>query len=859
MSLPTTERPEAWLPEPTPWGWRDLFAILVWTLALAAFFHKLVGLRETLFYFDITEINYPYRDFFAKELRQGRFSRWFPGLYCGFPLYSESQAGYLHPLKYLFYPWLPTWQAFNLDTIASIWLTGMGTFLWLRRHVRAAGAFTGAAVFGLGGFVWAHFVHTSMINSLASIPFILWALETGWERGRWWPIVIGSVSLACQVFSGHLQDTILTSSLVFLYGLYRAATEQELRSRVRALTMALGLIALAGLLGSVQGLPSKELHGRSPRAEGLTWEEITYGSWHPELLPTLIFREAYGTMARDTDWMDGFYPYHEMNIYLGAIAFTLAILGAGAYRDRWVAFWVGLAGLAFLLMLGRFTMLFDFAHRIPILGSGRIPVRYHLWVTVAASALSAVGVDRLARPGTVRLRTAALALLLVAAASIPILIYAYDPVWTTPNRWRTPYHLARFRWLGSQLLWGLGRTGLLVGIAWSLMATCVRIDSRKWRGRLASLLPALVILDLLGAHRDDVPSIDPRYWTVPPESARVLQADPEFIRLFSFPVRASNEPGFASEPIDFMSVRDTLSWSLPPVWDLATAIGETPMLPRRLLAFTDTVLPEDGRFDIQSVTHLVSGTPMELNGERSVPVGSAHILRYRSAQPRARLMGRPIYATSETDAIAALEANKPSLRERVVVEDPSRPLSPDSDAAGRASILRDRAELVEVETESNGPAYLVLTDTFDPGWSATVDGKPATIHPAYVAFRAVYVPKGRHIVQFTYRPSGFSIGLAISLVGIVICLVLCCWKGSITLGPEHDRSRLPQSWPLWGLLISTLIVLGSSVEWDQKSGLRPHPRWTRSFHRFTWGAGIEGIVPRTPKGAAPARYGPSHP
>ena len=68
----------------------------------------------------------------------------------------------------------------------------------------------------------------------------------------------------------------------------------------------------------MQWVPSKELLDRSPRAGGLSWDELTYGSWHPELLPTLVVREAYGTRARDTDWMDGFYPYHEMNAYMGA-------------------------------------------------------------------------------------------------------------------------------------------------------------------------------------------------------------------------------------------------------------------------------------------------------------------------------------------------------------------------------------------------------------------------------------------------------------------------------------------------------------------------------------------------------------
>src|SRR5205823_152074 len=146
----------------------------------------------------------------------------------------------------LLYPWLPTWQAFGLDTVLSIWLTGLGTYGWLRRHVGAAGAPAGAAGVGGGGVVWGRGGPTSMINALASVPLVVWALEAGWERGRWWPIVLGSVALACQVFAGHLQDTILTSGLVGLYALYRAATERGLRARVSALGMAAGLLALAG-------------------------------------------------------------------------------------------------------------------------------------------------------------------------------------------------------------------------------------------------------------------------------------------------------------------------------------------------------------------------------------------------------------------------------------------------------------------------------------------------------------------------------------------------------------------------------------------------------------------------------------
>src|SRR5205085_3958898 len=144
----------------------------------------------------------------------------FPGLYCGLPLFSESQAGYLHPLKFLLYPWMETWKALNLDTVLSVWLTGLGTYGWLRRHVGPRGALTGAAVFGLSGFVWAHLIHTSMVNALISVPLIVWATESAWEHRRLASVVLGAVALACQVFAGHLQDALFAAVLIGMYALF---------------------------------------------------------------------------------------------------------------------------------------------------------------------------------------------------------------------------------------------------------------------------------------------------------------------------------------------------------------------------------------------------------------------------------------------------------------------------------------------------------------------------------------------------------------------------------------------------------------------------------------------------------------
>jgi len=69
--------------------------------------------------------------------------------------------------------------------------------------------------------------------------------------------------------------------------------------------------------------------------------------------------------------------------------------------------------------------------------------------------------------------------------------------------------------------------------------------------------------------------------------------------------------------------------------------------------------------------------------------------------------------------------------------------------------------------------YLVLTDTFYPGWQATVDGEPAEILPADHAFRAVSLEAGEHTIRFEYRPLSFRVGAWVSLgAGLLLAAAL---------------------------------------------------------------------------------------
>src|SRR6185436_11042054 len=67
-----------------------------------------------------------------------------------------------------------------------------------------------------------------------------------------------------------------------------------------------------------------------------------------------------------------------------------------------------------------------------------------------------------------------------------------------------------------------------------------------------------------------------------------------------------------------------------------------------------------------------------------------------------------------------------------------------------------------VDSAAGGP--FTFSEQFFPGWSATIDGQPATIERWSGAFQSVQVAAGRHTVEFQYHTPYLKAGAAISLI-----------------------------------------------------------------------------------------------
>ncbi|MCL5959103.1 MAG: YfhO family protein [Chloroflexi bacterium] len=145
------------------------------------------------------------------------------------------------------------------------------------------------------------------------------------------------------------------------------------------------------------------------------------------------------------------------------------------------------------------------------------------------------------------------------------------------------------------------------------------------------------------------------------------------------------------------------------------------------------------------------------------------IFENRHAMPRAFLVSSIVPVSNMNSAITAMKQPQIDPRRTAVVENISlEQLSALKLAEGTASIRSYSSSDAVVDVSANGESFLVFTDSIYPGWKATVDGHEIPIYATDLAFRGVFVPQGKHRVEFSYRPASFELGMAIATLALVV-------------------------------------------------------------------------------------------
>jgi hypothetical protein len=153
----------------------------------------------------------------------------------------------------------------------------------------------------------------------------------------------------------------------------------------------------------------------------------------------------------------------------------------------------------------------------------------------------------------------------------------------------------------------------------------------------------------------------------------------------------------------------------------------------------------------------------------SVFAEPVRVLRVQDTLPRAYVVDR-VRAASGPDAVEVLRDPAFDPRTEVLLPEGTPAPPPSEGFLGEARFVARRADRIELEVTASAPAHVVLIETDDPGWHASVDGHPAPIRNANLLFRGVFVPAGTHRVVFEYRHRAELLGLALTGLGLAVGL-----------------------------------------------------------------------------------------
>jgi hypothetical protein len=699
----------------------------------------------------------------ADQWRNGSFPGWDAGTFSGSPLFAVHQSAALHPATAL-RAVLPPVVGHNASVVVALVIAGVGTYLLTRRFTNDAMASAVAGVaFGLCGFQFVHLGHVAIIATTAWLPWALWAADRVVEAPSVRRLATGGLIVALAALSGHGQMLAYIVVVTFGFSLVVALGRDVVRRMAPVIAMVVVGIALA----AVQLAPVVAALGGSDRS-GLTRAEAMAFSQDPGGLAVLVFPFLYGN-ARPEGPVHapyaGEWTLTELGGYVGAAALVLAVIGLAAVRlDRRVLALTIVAVVSIAVALGDSTPLGHLVHTLPGFGQMRSWARYTVGAQLAVAVLAGVGVA-LARQGRVSIRVRWLAggcvLVVAAAAVLPA--------------------LAPARVEGTDLVWAVGAPGLA-----ALVAVAVLAGARRHPAVLVVLV-SLVAVDAVFVHGWWF-----RWRTASPAPAEALAL-----------VEGRAVPPWGPVP-DAPGGVDRHLWAGDPLQAFPhtprvaaaggslSVTGMDPLAPADYLEVTGT----DYWGRIEEPSHLLgaaSNLPDLLRITVIARPGSTGVVRQvrQPALPEAFLVGRT-HRVSRREAIAAAtgEEHLDPAREAVVEQDcPSCPTARRAGPAGRAGPVTRDPSGATVEVDADRDALLVVSQSWSPGWAATVDGRPAPVVRANGVVQGVPVPAGRSSVELRYVPPGLQVGAGVTAASAAFLVVALAVDRRLRLRRSTSRRQ----------------------------------------------------------------------
>jgi len=673
-------------------------------------------------------IHYPNAKFTADCLRNGQLPTWNPYLGCGTPGMGNGQVYPFSPFFWPFYlrstPWI-----FTLGLILGCIWSALGAFLWLGRFdLRDWRRYFGAIIWTFNPWTLKIIIYS---NVWAAFWFgwLLWSWDFALKKDRkfWW---LPAVMVTGMVYCGHPEVALLLAEASVVYAIILwSTTDRENRvSLPRFALRGTGIVCLTGLMTAIHVLP---VIARFP-------DIYSYKFGHAEIVTAS--RYALENI---------FNPKSE--VYLSPVIFGFLFLGLAFLNRSAKRYWSAFALLGFASLICFRPININPLMKLITLG-GVVPgiyARSLLWCSL-----------------------------------IPILAAGAGTLWDeTGGRWRPlrllilgPIAFAALSVASYQsgaMIYLFLRKDLILFYACCLVILTIASAIPRGKAR-AALLALGVVMICISPMMES--AFRYSYFTRinPMENGPPAVAE----------LKALQENNHGR----FSSVNRTgwhapcLSPDLASLWNLRDVRQVDALLTRRYVNLQLSLLPEQPDYvatwlffkdvsmhDLGLLGVKWFGIPADRNS------GQYSWEQIDDASPRAYLVHSVIPSPGEPGSRGLWELfhRRNDFNQTAILEGWDGPLRVGKeDSSDSVKWIKDGNSTVNLKVNSTSGGVLILLDTFDRGWKASIDGSPVHIYPANLAFRGIKIPAGEHDVHFHYDPFSVKLGLALSIVGWISIIIL---------------------------------------------------------------------------------------
>jgi hypothetical protein len=701
----------------------------------------------------ITQI-YPWRHLAIKIWKTGQIPLWNSYTFSGNPLLANYQSAVLSPLNILFFI-LPFADAWSILVLLQPLLAGLFMYMFLRSlRVGKIGSLISSISFMFCGFIVTWMGYATLGYAILFLPFSLFCIEKYYEENRSIYLLLLALTLPFSFFSGHFQISLYFLIVIVTYVAYKSIVVRNVSVSIRlALFIVFGL-----LLTMPQILPSIQIYLESFRSSYFQTNGIP-----AVYLPTFLAPDFFGNPVTRNNW---FGNYAEWNAYIGILPLILAIYSFLRIKKPQTLFFIIIGLFSLILAINNPISVFVQNLHIPILSTSAIN-RIIVIFSFSFAVLAGIGYDQL----FLDIKNSRRKVIIFCLALFGILFTA---LWVIIFQ-KSFISLDKIAIAKQNLI-----LPTILYLASVILITFTLIIKNK---RYIGLLSIVLGLGLVAVVTFDMLRFAMKWQSFDPKS-------------LVFPAFSTTEA--FSKISGFDRVFGNLGGEATMYYKLPSVEGYDALYNKRYGQFIEYIEKESilkSNWSVVSFSKNSKNTPKALNLLNikyivhkltddhagwtfpfwTYPQGQFQLIykdnyyefyQNTMAFPHAFLVSNYRVIKDDNQILKTLFSNNFDLRREIVLEnDPGINLG--GEDLGEVKITKYQPNNIDISVNAKDNALLFLSENYNEGWKASVDGTSVPILRADYSFRAIAVQRGRHNISFLYDPWTFKLGIYLAIGGLI--------------------------------------------------------------------------------------------